>query len=209
MSITLTINEIPDYLHESDLYKNIESDDSFKVPEQYFKKEMVIYTFDDFVSYIRIFDYWMLDKYPKEMYIFIIKNKDNINMDILKEQFPLDDLIDEIKIIVETPDNKICDYFSSVGYLELLKYAHENGWEWDTGHTCWNAAENGHLECLKYCHENGCEWCEETCMSAAHNGHLECLKYAYENGCDWHVEEICYVAAKNNHFECLKYVREK
>jgi hypothetical protein len=37
----------------------------------------------------------------------------------------------------------------------------------------------GHLECLKYAHENGCEWDRYTCSNAAFNGHLECLKYAH------------------------------
>jgi len=91
MSITLTINDIPDYLLDSELYKNIESDDSFEVPEQYFKKELEINTFDDFVEYLVIFDYWMIDKYPNEIYIFIIDNKDKINTDLLKEQFPMNE----------------------------------------------------------------------------------------------------------------------
>ena len=46
------------------------------------------------------------------------------------------------------------------------------------------AALNGHLDCLKYAHENGCEWDEDTCSEAALNGHLDCLKYAHENGCE-------------------------
>jgi hypothetical protein len=44
---------------------------------------------------------------------------------------------DEIKIIVGTPTDKICDYLSSIRNLELLKYCHEFcNW------TCNKAAEN-------------------------------------------------------------------
>jgi len=89
MSIALTKNDIPKYLQKSRLYENIESDDPFEVPEEFFEKELVIDTFDNFVSYLVIFDYWMLDKYPNEIYIFIIENKDKINMDLLQEQFPM------------------------------------------------------------------------------------------------------------------------
>ena len=30
---------------------------------------------------------------------------------------------------------------------------------------------------IRYAHENGCEWDKETCESAADQGHLECLRY--------------------------------
>ena len=33
-------------------------------------------------------------------------------------------------------------------------------------------------ECLKYARENGCDWDWRTCSFAAENGHLECLTYA-------------------------------
>jgi hypothetical protein len=40
----------------------------------------------------------------------------------------MNDLIKQIKIIIETPNDKICSYFSSIGNLELLKYAHEKSY---------------------------------------------------------------------------------
>jgi len=233
MTTSLTINKIPDYLKDSELYKNIESDESFEVPDKFFRKELVINTFDDFVGYLVIFDYWMLDKYPKEIYIFIIKNKNKIDVEFLNEQFPMNELIPEIKIIIKTLDKDICNYFSSVGNLECLKYCHENGYLWDI-FVCYRAAEHGQLECLKYAHENGCEWDDLTCTCAATNGQLECLKYAHENGCPWDEytsscattngqleclkyahengcswdQNTCYVATKNGHLECLKYAHE-
>ena len=70
------------------------------------------------------------------------------------------------------------------GYLDCLKYAHENGRSWSKKTAC-AAAANGHLDCLKYAHENGCPWDEYTIYSATKNGHLDCLKYAHENGCLW------------------------
>ena len=52
----------------------------------------------------------------------------------------------------------------------------------------YEAAENGHLDCLKYAHENGCEWNVWTTLKAAYNGHLDCLRYAIENGCPYDSE---------------------
>ena len=51
--------------------------------------------------------------------------------------------------------------------------------------TCRLAASDGYLDVLKYTHENGCPWDEETCVQAAKRGDLDMLKYAHENGCPW------------------------
>ena len=154
MSLSLRINEIPDYLLDSELYLNIESDESFDIPEQFFKKELEIITFDDLVGYIRIFDFWMTNKIPIEIYQWVFENKDLININLLNDQFPMNPLINEINEIIYTPNDKLCGKFSSIGYLLLLKFAHENGCVWNES-TCDSAADSGHFQCLKYAHENG------------------------------------------------------
>ena len=141
MSISLTLNDIPDFLKDSELYKNIESDESFEVPIELFKKELIINTCQDLIDYIKIFDYWMINKIPDEFYIFVLENKDKINIDLLNDQFQMNDLIKQINIIIETPNDEICDKSAEYGY------------KWDES-TTYNAAKNGHLECLKYAHEN-------------------------------------------------------
>ena len=44
-------------------------------------------------------------------------------------------------------------------------------------------AKNGYLNLMKYAHENGCDWNSYTTKYASKNGHLDCLKYARDNGC--------------------------
>ena len=205
MTISLTLNDIPDYLRDSELYKNIESDESFDVPIELFKKELIINTFDDLIEYIKIFDYWMINKIPNELYKFVLENKDKINMNLLNDQFPMNNLIKQIKCF--NSDN-ICASLAKNGYLECLKYAHENGCSWLGDFEYRYAAEYGHLDCLRYAHENGCHWNEYTCIKAAQNGHLDCLKYAYENGCEWDEVDICMIVAEYGHLECLKYAHE-
>ena len=56
--------------------------------------------------------------------------------------------------------------------------------------------ENGHLEVLKWARENGCEWNSWTCAYAAQNGHLEVLKWARENGCEWDSMYMCLCCSK-------------
>ena len=46
------------------------------------------------------------------------------------------------------PKNDICRIAAENGWLDLLKWARQNGCNWDSN-TCSNAAFNGHLEVLK------------------------------------------------------------
>ena len=70
-------------------------------------------------------------------------------MDLLNDLFTMNNLINEIKTIIETPDNKLCSYFASVRHLYCLKYAYENRCVWYSD-TCHYAAENGHFLTTKY-----------------------------------------------------------
>ena len=58
-------------------------------------------------------------------------------------------------------------------------------------YTCSQAALGGHLEVLKWARENGCEWDSDTCSNAAIEGHLEVLNWACENGCPHDHEKLC------------------
>jgi hypothetical protein len=131
-------------------------------------------------------------------------------------------------------DYKLCTIEAArYGHLDCLKYAHENGCEWNSdliayaaknGHldclryafengcqtseyTTASAAEGGNLDCLRYVHENGCEWDSFTSSEAAENGHLDCLRYMHENGCEWN-KSTTFSAAENGHLDCLKYAHE-
>jgi hypothetical protein len=213
MTINLTINDIPDFLKDSELCKNIVSDESFDIPIELFRKDIIINTCQDLIDYIRIFDYWMINKIPDKFYKFIFGNKDKININLLNDLFPMNDLIKQIEIIIDDTfpsynTYKLCCKAASNGYLDCLKYAytHENLCQWNK-YTCSEAASNGHLDCLKYAHENGCPWDNETCSKAAENGHLDCLMYAHENGCEWD-SYTCSSASTNGHLGCLKYAYE-
>ena len=221
MTISLTINDIPDYLKDSELCKNIVSDESFDIPIEFFKKELIINSFEDLIDYIKIFNYWIINKIPNELYKFVLENKDKINMVLLNEQFHMNDLINQIKIIIETSNDKISSYFSSIGNLELLKYAHEHNYSWDK-ETYELAALNGHLECLKYAYKNNCPGQHFDCECNNKNVH-NIIKYKspldktdimtkkYYNK-DWkflcNCNSIISNAVINGHLDCLKYAHE-
>jgi len=155
MMQNLTLDDIPVFLRDSGLCENIKSDDTFQVPIELFKKEIIINTFEELIEYIKIFDYWIINKIPDEFYDWIFGNKDKINMELLNELFPMNDLIKQIQIMIDTLDNNICYVAAGNGYLDLLKYAHNHSYFWDKL-TCYYASEKNHLECLKYAYENGC-----------------------------------------------------
>jgi hypothetical protein len=48
---------------------------------------------------------------------------------------------------------------------------------------CACAAEKGNLNILIYAHENGFPWDRKTVQNAKRNKHMDCLKYALDNGC--------------------------
>ena len=50
---------------------------------------------------------------------------------------------------------------------------------------------------LKWAHENGCEWDERTCAKAAELGNVEMLNWLRQNGCTY--DEILRVRAFENH----------
>ncbi len=78
--------------------------------------------------------------------------------------------------------DRLCDFSAYYGQLDILKWAHENGYTWNAK-TCSSAAVNGHLECLKYLRENNCEWDNNVYLNANKYEHKGLLEWAMENGC--------------------------
>ena len=114
-----------------------------------------------------------------------------------------------------TPE-RVCLFASLRGNLEMLRWARENGGDWENWHPsalvdavelCKAAAQRGHLEVLQWLRETGCPWNIHTSYLAAENGHLETLRWAIENGCDWKHFETCAAAATSGKLEILQWLR--
>ena len=149
-------NEIPEYLKNSEFYKNIESDGQFEIPINYYKKEIVINSIEDLISYIKIIHYWLVNKTPDEIYKWVFDNKDKIKIDDLNEiNFIINHkhLINEFDIIINSTNDNICVNVAGKGYLSCLKWAHGNGCAWNGYKICEIVASHGYLDCLKYAHE--------------------------------------------------------
>lgn len=112
--------------------------------------------------------------------------------------------------IVNTSNLKytdVCAMAAKYGYLDCLRYLHENGCEWNAD-TCTESASRGHLDCLKYARENGCKIDSSACRRAAHGGHFECFKYAHEQGVGLSTS-MAAVAAQAGRLELLVYMQER
>jgi hypothetical protein len=102
----------------------------------------------------------------------------------------------------------LCLHAVEIGYLDCLKYYHENNCYWNKivfGY----AAKSGNLDCIIYLFDEKCPWDEWACEQAARNGHLECLQYLIEKGCPWNKQKLCEAAAYGGNVKCLQYVHEK
>jgi len=204
----IEFSEIPQFLYNSELYKNLESEDDFEILKKYYKNDLIINSIEDFIHMLYTLRYWCIEKIPYELYDYVLANKIMIDIyyGLLKEIFNDFYFLDEFKILIRYGKERICSGLAYRGMINCLIYARENGYPWDD-RTCLFASQNGHLACLKYAHENDCPWDERTCWFASQNGHLNILKYAHENGCPWD-KRTCYFSSWHGHLDCLKYAHE-
>ena len=232
----VNLNEIPEYLKNSELYRNFlensDGNDIITINPNHNVKDIIINSFEDLCNYLDIYRYWMLDDYIKELFYNYVKNNQVVDIDYLKSEFYQLDIIEELEHIknfnkdscnfaakkgnVDLLDylhqnNCLCEsiiyqYAAFYGHLNILKYLHKNSHPWNIL-TCYIAAGSGNLNCLIFAHENGAPWDEWTSTSAASNGHLNCLRYAHENNCSWD-KWTCAYAAKEGHLNCLIYLHE-
>jgi len=80
------------------------------------------------------------------------------------------------------PPTYAIDYADKNGYLEIVKWLHENREEGCTTAAMDLAVENGHLEVVKWLHENRKEGCTIDAMDyAPFDFHVTILSLLYDN----------------------------
>ena len=123
-------------------------------------------------------------------------------------------LFEVIKHIYQQNENIKKDHIFMIyavcyGKIEIIKWAHENGFP-SGGQLCVYAAEGGHFEILKWAYENGYDISVDTCYCAIRGGNIEILKWLHQNDfdVDFDEEDCCTIAADCGYFEILKWLRE-
>lgn len=94
----ININQIPDYLKDSELYKTFQENDydddydeeqTIPISQQYFKQNNNIETEDDLIWYLHTIRYWMLneDKVDYSIIFNFVVNHEHLDHDFIKNTF--------------------------------------------------------------------------------------------------------------------------
>ncbi len=118
---------------------------------------------------------------------------------IFFNKIPLTEIITNTSVTA----NYICSLAAYYGNFGMLKWLIKQKCAWFK--TSLMLAKQGRLEILKWARENGCEWDQRTCSEAARYGHFELLKWALENGCVWD-DKMFLNAAEGGHLDMLKWI---
>ena len=77
--IEINIKDIPDFLHNSEVYQNllkdIENNDVLTIPINNYKSDLTINSFKDFVILMNTLQYWVVKEVPYIIYEFVDDNK--------------------------------------------------------------------------------------------------------------------------------------
>ncbi|EGG22286.1 hypothetical protein DFA_04404 [Cavenderia fasciculata] len=96
------------------------------------------------------------------------------------------------------------DLASSNGFIDIVKYLHENR----TGKCItrgMDQAANNHLDVVKFLHFNRTEGCSSDALDgAAENGNLEIVKFLIQHRTEGGSKDAMDLAAQNNHIEIVK-----
>ena len=112
-------------------------------------------------------------------------------------------------------DSNILKLAAKYNHLDILKYAHSNGylWGYDANKKYNNpintAAKYGNLECLKFLQEHNYPINDDTCKYAIKNDNFECLLYLFETKAELKKENIDYFiscAWNRESNNCFKYL---
>ena len=139
------MNEIPEFIKKSDLYKTLnETNDLTMIPRKYLKhfKSWIIRK-DEFEEYLDFLQYWMVDKCPEIIYDYIfdcIGGKDRnqqlekINEILDRSQLPF---VEELKFLGKL----FCDKFNDPYYVRdhqilglIIRFDSEGLFDWALKH---------------------------------------------------------------------------
>jgi hypothetical protein len=222
--VEIYLKDVPYYLKNSKLYehlyKNQNSDDNetINISIHYYKSDLTINSYKDFMILMYTFKYWMINEIPYIIYEFIDDNKKLFydKIDMLLEKFKGYKFVYEIEIIIKYAN--IPDRAVQFGLFDLLKYCSKKmvggvrKYEFTYG-TLNICAIKGNIEILKFlCEEEDFNLKNEvnvlTRNYSIQSGNLECVKYIHLNIGIPLDNDACNISALIGNLDILKYIIE-
>ena len=234
-----SINDISDYLKQSQLYLNLvdDSDVEVTIDDKYFldNKPLSVTTLAEFENLLEICRYWMLDKCPYELYDFVIKNNKTDYHDTFKKFHDIPFIKDFNNLqacngLMWYKQTDLFEHIAKNNHLHLLKYCHDNKiindyYQHDTRYSYKYFVaimiQYGNLDLLKFIKNNynvdlGLSYKKGTdiCRIAASYGQFDILIFLFDtymkNKIEFnHMSYLLRITAKRNHFKCFKYLLDQ
>ena len=194
--INISIKNIPSWLHESELYKDIlinEADDLDKeipIKNEYFKTTSDVNNSNELLLILQVINFWSLNCVPESVFDFVLNNHDNIDLEYIQSASKVpnvDNIWDKLKILMYPNKHQIINNVAEKGYMDLLKFLDKNGHINQSDYaSIETAGVYGHLDYLKYAIENMWSFSENLrstlCNKLAYAGSFDCILYLFENG---------------------------
>jgi hypothetical protein len=211
-------NDINEEYKNSEFYNNLDKDEVFfEIDEKYFKKNIKPNNFQDFLEILNIIDFWIFYEIPYVIYDYVIENTKNIQINTIKELYPI--FYEELNIIIYSISIFQISLISiRKGFLNLFKYTETKLFNYDSylsknnsdlhNHYekfCIEAIRTDKIDCLKYLIEKKYLYGNILILEAAANGSLNCIIYLLKNGYKY-TDDIPIQIVINNKIDCLKYL---
>ena len=215
--IEVNINNIPDFLKNSVIYSNLEKDkennESLSIPINYYKSDLTINSFKDFVLLLETFRYWTVKEVPYIIYEFVDDNKvlfyDKIDKLCVKFRNIL--FVKEMEIMIKCKN--VVEKAIQEGCLDLVKYCSQKKirgvLKYEFTNLCIHiAAFKGNMNILYFLNDQGCIIDIDTLNFAVQGGNMECIKYIYNEKNILFNESSVNIAALTGNLEVLHFLIE-
>ncbi|KAJ3093542.1 hypothetical protein HDU97_009479 [Phlyctochytrium planicorne] len=95
------------------------------------------------------------------------------------------------------------------GFLDIVKFVHEQGWRGNFRRALDEAAGEGHLDMVRFLHEHRCGGCTASAMDrAAAGGYLDIVRFLHLNRQEGCTSKALYRAAKNGYLDVVRFLIE-
>eukprot|EP01032_Pedospumella_encystans_P018333 gene18333-20873_t len=207
--VLLRKRDVPDYLHDSAFYKQLDSndDEEFEVPEECFKRDLDFTCLEDLRHYLQTFQFWGGNHFEDRACIYMYRNC--LLADIIsfqREFYQIDVFSLVLRLRKSVPEDLISTAIEYDASVTIVAWLHEVVYSDFRSSDSAAAANMNNLPALMYLHEQSCPWDKQTIFDAIESGHLDCLKYAFNNHCPRPTNDKCVNhAAYHGQIEVLKY----